>query len=598
MMIQTPSPQVVREGPQFNVACCDDQTFRALADKALSPVVRYDSNCKRIYVNQALADLTGLSIEALLNTKPTESVFLHEASKYEDKIRQVFKQGAKDQYAYTGSSKGGENIATFMTLLPERDHEGRVKSVLAISNTPARNIKADQQREMLVFAFNQTNTKFFLVGEDGRFSYVNEQACRSLEYSKGELLSLSLEEIAPGWTPGIWSGYWQKLVSNKSLTFEAILRTKNGRRFPVEISATYLVFHEQEYVLALVKNISERKRQEEKELKQAAWVYNNSSEAMMIVNSDMRITAVNPAFITITGYQPEEVIGHTPKVLASGYHDSAFYSAMSQAIIETGHWEGEVWSRRKNGDLFLERLSISTAYDENEVENRYIAQFTDITRQKDSETMLRALSAKHIADMDEEGKRIAREIHDELGQRMTLLKMDTLALRNVDPGNTALLNEIAQRMSNTIDASLRIIRDIASEVRPPALDVGILLAIEGLLEEFHERTQIEYRWVKNILRPLNLTDHQEIGIYRIVQESLTNIMRHSGATYLEVHATSDEEKLCFEVVDNGEGFDLDHSIIQKYGLLGMRERAAILNGELTIRSAPGEGTAVRICIPQ
>ncbi len=74
-------------------------------------------------------------------------------------------------------------------------------------------------------------------------------------------------------------------------------------------------------------------------------------------------------------------------------------------------------------------------------------------------------------------------------------------------------------------------------------------------------------------------------------------MRHSGATYLEVRATSEQGRICFEITDNGVGFDLEHSIIQKYGLLGMRERAAILNGELTIRSAVGEGTVVRISIP-
>ena len=118
-----------------------------------------------------------------------------------------------------------------------------------------------------------------------------------------------------------------------------------------------------------------------------------------------------------------------------------------------------------------------------------------------------------------------------------------------------------------------------------------------MLEEFSERTQIEYRWINDIPRSVKLADHQKIGIYRIVQESLTNIVRHSGATYLEVRATNDEGRLCFEIIDNGVGFDLEHSVIQKYGLLGMRERAAILNGELTIRSALGEGTAVRICIP-
>ncbi|TAN49735.1 MAG: bifunctional diguanylate cyclase/phosphodiesterase [Methylococcaceae bacterium] len=134
-------------------------------------------------------------------------------------------------------------------------------------------------------------------------------------------------------------------------------------------------------------DISERKRNEEA-LRLAALVFENSSEGMTITDADGTILAVNPAFSELTGYTQEEILGHNPRILRSGQQDAAFYQAMWRQLNETGHWAGEIWNRRKDGEIYAEWLSISTSFNPDGTVHRRVGLFSDITKRKKSEELI------------------------------------------------------------------------------------------------------------------------------------------------------------------------------------------------------------------
>lgn len=193
--------------------------------------------------------------------------------------------------------------------------------------------------------------------------------------------------------------------------------------------------------------------------------------------------------------------------------------------------------------------------------------------------------------------RISRELHDELGQALTALKFDLSSLLDASP-NDPLVRERAAAMEETIDASITSVRRIAADLRPGMLDdLGLAPAIEWKAQDFQQRTGIEC--VLSLPRgTLSLTSSQTIAIFRIVQEALTNIMRHSGATRAEIQMRVQDKWLHLNIHDNGNGFDPhDLGKTKSLGVLGMRERAVMVGGTLAIESAPEGGTTVKLVVP-
>lgn len=130
------------------------------------------------------------------------------------------------------------------------------------------------------------------------------------------------------------------------------------------------------------------RKQAEESLRLSDLVYQNSSEAILVTDADNRIVAINPAFTEVTGYTEEDAIGQTPRILSSGRQDTAYYQAMWKSIRNSGHWRGEIWNRRKSGEVYAELLTINTIYDKDGSAHRYVALFSDITEKKDAEALI------------------------------------------------------------------------------------------------------------------------------------------------------------------------------------------------------------------
>jgi signal transduction histidine kinase len=215
-----------------------------------------------------------------------------------------------------------------------------------------------------------------------------------------------------------------------------------------------------------------------------------------------------------------------------------------------------------------------------------------------SRDQLRALAARLQSVREEERTSIAREIHDELGQACTAIKMDLALIARKATKRQTRLRAKAASATQLVDGMIVTLRRIASDLRPRTLDdLGLTAALEWQAQEFESRAGIPCR-VALPQEPLVLDAERSTAIFRIFRESLTNVARHAHATRVEAGLEMKDDQLIFRVHDNGRGFDPEEAKARRsLGLVGMRERALLLNGELNVEGVSGDGTTMTLRIP-
>jgi signal transduction histidine kinase len=255
----------------------------------------------------------------------------------------------------------------------------------------------------------------------------------------------------------------------------------------------------------------------------------------------------------------------------------------------------------------------------------------DITRReqtearlRDSRARLRALSAHVESVREEEQTRIAREIHDQLGQALTGLRMDLSSLEKAvlqavhnagapavglsrnqadGAGGVLALRQQIATMAHLVDDTIHLVGEIAAAMRPPALDdLGLVAAIEWQAQQFQQRSGTTCTFTSD-LRHKDFDPDLAIGVFRILQEALTNVARHAAATRVDISLREEAGSLVLAVVDNGKGIpDRDLADNKSLGLLGMRERALLLGGEVELRRVENNaseptGTVMNLRVP-
>jgi PAS domain S-box-containing protein len=334
------------------------------------------------------------------------------------------------------------------------------------------------------------------------------------------------------------------------------------------------------------------------------------AEGAIITNARSEIIWVNDAFCRIYGYRREEVIGKNPRLLKSGRHDKAFYDEFWRQLTRTGHWRGELWNKRKTGEIFPEEISIQALRGPDGAIRRFISIFSDITERKRneeellkhqqrlqaSEARLRELAAFLQTVREEERTRIARELHDELGQALTALRLDLGWLRGKCGSLGAPAAERVSSAFSVVEQSIVSLRRISEDLRPAMLDsLGLAAAVEHHVTQFEQRSGIKCRLTMN-REEFDLDGSVATAVFRIVQEALTNVARHAQATEVSVSLNETDEGIELAVTDNGRGLAATENK-KTFGLLGMRERITILGGSFDIVSQPGQGTRISCRLP-
>jgi signal transduction histidine kinase len=220
-----------------------------------------------------------------------------------------------------------------------------------------------------------------------------------------------------------------------------------------------------------------------------------------------------------------------------------------------------------------------------------------VDRLQRSLEQLRALASRLETVREEEQKRIAREIHDELGQALTAIKIELSFLLFEWPAEQKP-SKRAESITKLVDQTIESVQKISTELRPGILDaLGLVAAVEWAAGEFETRTGTRCR-VDLPKDALKIDQERTTAIFRILQETLTNVARHADATQVDIRLAREDGSLSLEVYDNGIGISEEQlSASRSLGILGMRERTLLLGGEFLVSGAPNQGTRVRVRIP-
>jgi signal transduction histidine kinase len=217
----------------------------------------------------------------------------------------------------------------------------------------------------------------------------------------------------------------------------------------------------------------------------------------------------------------------------------------------------------------------------------------------ESKQLLRQLASHQEKIKEEERKRIAREIHDELGQNLLALRIDASLLHERTARSHPRLNSKAKYALDHIDSTIKSVRAIINDLRPPVLDLGLQAAIEWQVEEFRRRSGIACQLlVESENFDEGLAESTATALFRILQESLTNILRHAQASAVHVVLTRTGQQLSVQVADNGVGLSREaRRQRQSFGLQGIEERVRVLGGTVKLESKPGKGLTLKVCVP-
>jgi PAS domain S-box-containing protein len=362
------------------------------------------------------------------------------------------------------------------------------------------------------------------------------------------------------------------------------------------------------YSLTALQDITDRKIAERELRKSEAKyriLYEQMFDAFVRVDMNGKIIQSNVAFRQLTGYTSAELMEMTYLQLTPEKWKNKEEEIVKNQVIPFGH--SELYEKeyiRKDGAIIP--IEIRTSLDKDENQNlvgmwAIIRDLSDrkkaFTQLSESREQLRELAAYLQNIREEERIIISREIHDELGHLLTVLKLDLLDLQQKQPGDHIEVNEKINPMLDLVDAGIDSVRRIATELRPGILDhFGLIPALEWLTNQFQQRSKISFNFNKQI-ESIELSQTVTSAIFRIFQEMLTNIGRHSKASKVEIQIDGNNSTFALCVRDNGIGFDKEKkSGKTSLGLIDMKERALSIGAEFTINSIMGEGTEILLIL--
>jgi PAS domain S-box-containing protein len=477
---------------------------------------------------------------------------------------------------------------------------------------------ADSSKQFIRLASNAKDVIYRMSLPDGRYEYVNPAATEIFGFSPQDFYNspIFIRDIIHPDSRSYFDDQWEKLlVGDVPPTYEYQVIAKSGESKWIN-QRNVLITNEKGDPVAIegiVSDVTERKQAAEllrKSEKKYSTLIENANDGVVIVQ-DMQFKFCNRAMADITGYSLDELQGMnflTPI-------DAEFRELVSERYKQrlAGENPPDQYALRfvcKDG-AFKEIEASSIRRSRYEDRPAITATYRDITEKKRAQEKVsrllngnRRLSRQLMQSQEDERRYIARELHDELGQSLTAIDIASRLIsqyskeeRVID--KAAMIGQITSKL-------FKDVRSMLVTIRPPMLDpLGLLAALESLIEQWKASTDIAC--TLNISGSTDdFPDIVNIAIYRVLQECLTNIKRHSEADQVEVtlsrvaqesESGQSEEVLQLDVRDNGKGMNLEGPYSMGLGMVGMRERIDALHGSLVINSSPGQGMHVSVMIP-
>lgn len=453
-----------------------------------------------------------------------------------------------------------------------------------------------------------------MVNPEGRIEVVNQQAEQLFGYTRAELVGSNVEALVPkrlGRSHVVHRSNFFSDSRTRPLGFGLALfgQRKDGTVFPVDISLSPLETAKGLHAVAAIRDITERRRSED-ELRKVnerfRELVESSPDGMVIIDAEGRIQQVNGQTETLFGYRREELINSAVEMLLPERFRNVFVGHRSRHLVRSERRPMgaglELAGRRKDGGEFPVDISLTPLQTPEGVLG--VAHIRDVTGRKGAEREL--LLAHLVRAQEEERMRIASDIHDDTIQAITAAGLRLHLLRRQLTDERQL--ETLTKLEDTVQLAIGRLRNLMFDLRPPALDRdGLAAAVRTYLDQLQADTGIVGKVEAKLADepPLaKLADEPPLetraNLYRIIQESLANVRKHSKAKTVRILLESVAGGYQCTVVDDGIGFEVAQTQARPghLGLTAMRERAEMVRGRLELTSKPGSGTRLRFWVPR
>jgi PAS domain S-box-containing protein len=590
-----------------------EQQVRVLANAlegASDMISVTDAENRFVYVNQAFLRAYGYGRDEVLGRTPA---ILGSSEEWQ---RVIVSATLAD--AWTGDlvnrAKDGTEVPVSLHTTAIRDAEGRTLGLLGVARDISERKRAEEalRRSQERFELAALATDEIIWEQD--FGTGATWWSRSLERVLGyapETVKTGeewwRETIHPDDRERVLRG-WQRAVGGRELywTDEFRLRRSDGEHAVVS-SLGYIVRDAAGKALRMVGSLADItfRRQAQVVAGRYAALVESSQDAIISTDLEGLVETWNQAAERLYGYSAEEMIGRPVSVLEPA-ELAGEGAAFRRRVIAGEHPPSyETTRRQRDGSLVKIATALSPILDGTGGLIGVSAVVRDITERKraeqrlrESEEQLRALAAHLESAREEERARMARGIHDELGQMLTALRLDiTWLARRVREPSAAVMRKMDEMIAMT-DESIEASRRIVADLRPPILDdLGLVPAVQWYAEHLGKRAGLRVRVLTRGGEPA-LDPRLTVTAYRIVQEALTNVARHATARNVEVRIGTDDGNLLLEVSDDGCGIPASAASDRRaFGIAGMRERARSGGGTLEVSGVAGGGTLVRVVMP-
>lgn len=476
-------------------------------------------------------------------------------------------------------------------------------------------LKEDLQNIDLIFSqlWESSVDGMRLIDEDGKILLVNDAFCKIFELTKEELIGKPFSIVyTKAEQQQALDSFRNDIRNNKLKTlFERENTLWNNKKAWFEFSNSFLELPDgHKITLSIIKDITERKKSEidlrESEQK-FKMLFNSANDAVFVTQIQEGKTygdfiEVNEIACKRLGYTKDEFLQLSPSAIV---HPKSIddFNRYSEILLKEGHIIFEILHRAKdkriipveiNSHLFLYKEKLTILSIARDITERKIAE----EKLKRNAKLLRELAAHLQSIREEERKSIAREIHDEFGQTLTVLKIKLTLLNKKIPEELSSLKIPLNDAIKMIDTTVETVQKISSKLRPDILDeLGLIPAIEWQVSDFEKLSGIKC----SVVLPdadLLIDKDRATALFRILQEALTNIARHSEADKVQISLYVQSSKIILEIKDNGKGISNEQiKDVKSLGIHGMEERVLIFGGSFSIEGYSGKGTSIKIEIP-
>jgi PAS domain S-box-containing protein len=470
-------------------------------------------------------------------------------------------------------------------------------------------LQADDSSARLASLLDAATDAIITMDARQRIVQYNRAAERIFGWPTQEMLGQSLTRLIPAQFQQAHIDHVKRFgatgVTSRHMGGTALIHgvRANGEQFPLDASISQIDTADGKLFTVILRDVTEKIRIEQDKAQIAAQLsalVESAMDAIISVNDKQQIVLYNHAAENLFGWSRKQAIGQAldiliPERLRSRHRAHIERFAATKVTSRRAGDATVLCGLRANGEEFPMEASISQV--ETDRGKLFTVILRDITDRVRTQEEIRSFSMRAHAAIESEKTRVARELHDELAQSLTALKMDAIWMRDNLPNDAQPLAEKINGILTILDHTVVATRRIAADLRPLVLDdLGLVAAIQWLSQSFSQRTGVACELLVN--EELELAEPYATAVFRIVQELLANVAKHAKASQVHICIERITDSVRITVDDNGQGFATDaprkHASL---GLMGLRERAELLMGRVEITSQPEAGTHVVVNIP-